>query len=87
MLESYIAKPNPVNTKVTVGNWCAWGKNTECVFWKHCFQKLRSVPDSNRANNYINFRGFKEGDIKDKYQLIIDSNLIPPYDIPITENF
>jgi hypothetical protein len=25
--------------------------------------------------------------LKDKYQLIIDSNLIPPYDIPITENF
>ena len=25
--------------------------------------------------------------LKDRYQLIIDSNLIPPYDIPITDNF
>ena len=25
--------------------------------------------------------------LKDKYQLVIDSNLIPPYDIPIIENF
>ena len=69
-LESYISTPHDVSKKVPVGCFCAWGKNTECVFWKHCFQKLRSVPNSNRANNYINFRGFKEGDIKDKYQLI-----------------
>ena len=69
-LESYISTPHNITQKVPVGCFCAWGKNTECVFWKHCFQKLRSVPDSNRANNYINFRGFKEGDIKDKYQLI-----------------
>ncbi len=69
-LESYISTPHDITKKVPVGCFCAWGKNTECVFWKHCFQELRSVPDSNRANNYINFRGFKEGDIKDKYQLI-----------------
>lgn len=69
-LESYISTPHDVSKEIPVGCFCAWGKNTECVFWKHCFQKLRSVPDSNRANNYINFRGFKEGDINDKYQLI-----------------
>ncbi len=69
-LESYISTPHDVSKKVPVGCFCAWGKNTECVFWKHCFQKLRSVPDTNKANNYVNFRGFKAGDIKDKYQLV-----------------
>ena len=69
-LESYISTPHDVSKKVPVGCFCAWGKNTECVFWKHCFQKLRSVPDTNLANNYINFRGFIGGNIKDKYQLI-----------------
>ena len=71
MLESYIAKPNPVNTKVTVGNWCAWGKNTECVFWKHCFQKLRDVPDYNSANKYLNsHQSFKDYGIVGKYELV-----------------
>jgi len=71
MLESYIAKPNPVNTKVTVGNWCAWGKNTECVFWKHCFQKLRDVPDYNSANKYLNsHQSFKDYGIIGKYELV-----------------
>ena len=69
-LEGYISAPHDIREKVDVGNWCAWGKNTECVFRKHCFQKLRSVPDYNSANKYINFRGFKAGGIKDKYQLI-----------------
>ena len=69
-LESYISTPHDVRNTVPVGCFCAWGKNTECVFWKHCFQILRKVPDANTANNYINFRGFREGDIKDKYQLI-----------------
>lgn len=69
-LESYISTPHNTGSQVDVGNWCAWGKNTECVFWKHCFQHLRSVPDTNKANNYINFRGFSKGEIKDKYQLI-----------------
>ena len=69
-LESYISTPHDVSKKVPVDCFCAWGKNTECVFWKYCFQHLRRVPDTNRANNYINFRGFKEGGIKDKYQLI-----------------
>ena len=71
MLESYIAKPNPVNTKVTVGNWCAWGKNTECMFWKHCFQKLRDVPDYNSANKYLNsHQSFKDYGIVGKYELV-----------------
>lgn len=69
-LESYIATPHDVSVKVPVGKWCAWGKNTECLFYRHCFQKLRSVPEANRANNYINFRGFKAGSIEDKYQLV-----------------
>ena len=74
MLESYIAKPNPVNTKVTVGNWCAWGKNTECVFWKHCFQKLRDVPDYNSANKYLNsHQSFKDYGIVGKYELVNQS--------------
>ena len=71
MLESYIAKPNPVNTKVTVGNWCAWGKNTECMFWKHCFQELRDVPDYNSANKYLNsHQSFKDYGIVGKYDLV-----------------
>ena len=37
-LESYISTPHDVSKKVPVGCFCAWGKNTECVFWKHCFQ-------------------------------------------------
>ena len=69
-LESYISKPNATSSKVLVGPHCAWGKNTECIYWSHCFQKLRLVPDTNKANNYLNFRGFKAGDIKDKYQLV-----------------
>lgn len=69
-LQSYIATPHDVDLKVTVGSWCAWGKNTECVFCSHCFKKLRQVPDSNKSNNYLNFHGFKNGGIVDKYQLI-----------------
>ena len=69
-LESYITTQHNIGTTVPVGKWCAWGKNTECVFWRHCFQKLRFVPDYNSANKYINFRGFTAGDIKDKYQLV-----------------
>lgn len=69
-LESYIATPHDVNAKTPVGPWCAWGKNTECVFCSHCFKKLRDVPDANRSNNYMNFRGFKAGAVSDKFQLI-----------------
>ena len=69
-LESYIKTPHDINVKVPVGKWCAWGQNTECIFWKHCFQILRDVPDTNKANNYLNFRGFRNGNIADKYQLV-----------------
>ena len=69
-LENYISKAHDIKFTTLVGKWCAWGSNTECVFWKHCFQKLRAMPDSNKSNNYLNFRGFKVGHIVDKYQLI-----------------
>ena len=69
-LESYISTPHDVTKKVDVGKYCAWGGNTECIFWKHCFQKLRDVPDTNSANKYLGFRGFNLGNIADKYQLI-----------------
>ena len=69
-LESYISTLHDVSKKVPVGCFCAWGKNTECVFWRHCFRTLRDVPETNKSNNYIGFRGFKNGDINDKYQLI-----------------
>lgn len=69
-LESFISTPHDVTIKTPVGKWCAWGKNTECVYWCHCFKSLRSVPDTNKANNYVNFRGFKAGNIADKYQLV-----------------
>ena len=70
-LESYISTPHDVNNKVDVGKHCAWGENTECLFYKHCFEKLRNVPRTNRANNYIYCQGkFKEGNIKNKYQLV-----------------
>ena len=70
-LESYISKPHDIKTTVPVGNWCEWGKNTECVFYKHCFEYLRKVPSTNRANNYVFCQGkFKEGNIENKYQLV-----------------
>lgn len=69
-LESYINTPHDINVKDPVGKWCAWGQNTECIFWKHCFQKLRAVPEKNKANNYLSFRGFSAGSISDKYQLV-----------------
>lgn len=69
-LESYISSPQDISAKVPVGRWCAWGGRTECLFRNHCFKHLRDVPDTNKANNYIHFRGFKSGGIKDKYQLI-----------------
>lgn len=69
-LESYISTPHDVTKKVDVGKYCAWGANTECLFWRHCFQKLRNVPDTNSANRYQDFRGFKLGNIADKYHLI-----------------
>ena len=69
-LEGYISTPHDVTKKVGVGKYCAWGENTECLFWSHCFQTLRDVPKTNAANKYLDFRGFKLGNISDKYQLI-----------------
>ena len=71
-LESYISSQHDITVKTPVGKWCAWGMNTECVFVRHCFyENLRNVPkEENRANNYLNFRGFAIGNIADKYQLI-----------------
>ena len=69
-LESYISTPHDVNDKVDVGKHCAWGEKTECLFWSHCFQTLRDVPKVNAANKYMDFKGFKLGDISDKFQLI-----------------
>ena len=70
-LESYISTPHDVNNKVDVGKHCAWGENTECLFYKHCFENLRNVPETNRANNYVYCQGkFKEGNIENKYQLV-----------------
>ena len=70
-LESYISTPHDVNKKVELGKHCAWGENTECIFWSHCFQKLRGVPDTNSANKYLNSdQSFKAWGIKGKYQLI-----------------
>ena len=70
-LESYISTPHDVTKKVELGKHCAWGENTECIFWSHCFQKLRGVPDTNSANKYLNSdQSFKAWGIKGKYQLI-----------------
>jgi len=70
VLESFILSPHDTGKKVPVGKWCEWNNNTECTFFNHCYYSLRKVPDRNKANNYISFHGFKDGDIKDKYQLI-----------------
>ena len=69
-LESYISKPHDKSKTVPVGKWCEWGKNTECQFYRHCYECLRKVPDTNKANNYLSFRGFSRHDVSDKYQLI-----------------
>ena len=69
-LEKFISTPHDISAKVPVGKWCAWGGRTECLFCNHCFKRLRDVPVTNTANNYLYVRGFKSGGIKDKYQLI-----------------
>lgn len=71
-LENYIVRPYDTNEAVPVGQWCAWAKNTQCLYWSHCFQSLRGVPDANAANRYLSFRGFADRGIVDKYQLIND---------------
>ena len=70
-LENYISTPHDVNDKVDVGKYCAWGEKTECLFWKHCFQTLRDVPDTNSANKYLDSnKSFSKWGIEGKYQLI-----------------
>lgn len=70
-LESYISTPHDVNNKVDVGKHCAWGEKTECLFWSHCFQTLRDVPDTNSANKYLDSnKSFLNWGIEGKYQLI-----------------
>ena len=71
ILESYISTPHDVNNKVDVGKHCAWGENTECLFWRHCFKTLRNVPDTNSANKYLDSnKSFLNWGIEGKYQLI-----------------
>ena len=85
-LEGYISKRHDINDKVPVGKWCAWEKNTECVFCKHCFRELRSVPEKNAAYNYVNFRFFTNPDDSiqyDKYRLI-NSSYFNLDDVPET---
>ena len=70
-LESYISTPHDVNNKVDIGKHCAWGEKTECLFWKHCFQTLRDVPEVNSANKYFGcHHSFKAFGIESKYQLV-----------------
>lgn len=70
-LEGYINRPHDVSVKTVIGKHCAWGKNTECVFWKHCFQTLRNVPDYNSANKYMySHKSFMDKGIVGKYELI-----------------
>ena len=70
-LERYISERHDTSKTVPVGKYCAWGKNTECLYYKHCFETLRDVPKTNRANNYVYCQGrFKAGNIENKYQLI-----------------
>jgi len=70
-LEGYISMPHDVSVKTVIGKHCAWGKNTECVFWKHCFQTLRNVPDYNSANKYMySHKSFMDKGIVGKYELI-----------------
>lgn len=70
-LENYISTPHDVTKKVDVGKYCAWGEKTECLFWKHCFQTLRDVPDTNSANKYLDSnKSFLNWGIEGKYQLI-----------------
>ena len=72
-LESYISTPHNVDNKVNVGKHCAWGENTECLFWRHCFQTLRDVPETNSANKYMNSHSsFSEFGIDSKYDLVND---------------
>lgn len=70
-LESYINTPHNISHMCDVGHHCAWGSNTECIFWTHCYQKLRSVPDSNSSNKYMNSGNTNwNKEYKGKYALV-----------------
>ena len=70
-LENYISTPHDVTKMVNIGKHCAWGEKTECLFWKHCFQTLRDVPEVNSANKYLGcHHSFKAFGIESKYQLV-----------------
>ena len=70
-LENYISTPHDVTKVVKIGKHCAWGEKTECLFWKHCFQTLRYVPEVNSANKYLScHQSFKAFGIESKYQLV-----------------
>lgn len=70
-LEDNISSPHDPNVKTKIGKCCAWGENTQCVFWKYCFQTLRNVPDYNSANKYLySHKSFTDKGIVGKYELI-----------------
>lgn len=82
-LESYIKTPHDINHKCDVGNHCAWGQNTECIFFNHCFKKLRSVPDSNASCKYLNSGNTYWGKkYKGKYALV-NGGFYSLADIPV----
>lgn len=82
-LESYIKTPHDISHKCDVSNHCAWGKNTQCIFWTHCYQKLRNVPDSNSSNKYMNSGKTNwNKEYKGKYALI-NGGFYSLADIPV----
>lgn len=70
ILEGYISSPHNIDEKCKVGEMCAWGERTECVFWKHCFHDLHKVPEYNPSNKFLRFGNFNNSGINDKYELI-----------------
>lgn len=81
-LESYISTPHDTGKAVPVGLHCAWGKNTECVFWEYC-AKQHGVDDlSNMGNKYLYSKGHFGDHSKDKYDLV-NKRLCKFDDIPI----
>lgn len=66
-LENYLYLSD--SSKCNVGVYCAYKKNTECIYSDICF---KDVPKKNASFNYINFRQFKDenGVVYNKYDLI-----------------
>lgn len=70
-LQRYTSTLHDTSHKCDVGSHCAWGKNTQCIFWGHCFQELRSVPDSNSSNKYMDSGNTNwNKQYKGKYELV-----------------